>query len=95
MKRITFLAALAVTLSAAVFSSHAYADEAMSQKAVLITGTSSGIGRNATERLAAAGYLSTLVLARRRTLTNSTRSTTSWRCVWMLRSRMRSVQRLN
>ena len=56
MKRITFLAALAVTLSAAVMSSHAYADEAMSQKAVLITGASSGIGRSAAERIAAAGY---------------------------------------
>ncbi len=56
MKRITFLAALAVTLSAAVMLSPAYADEAMSQKAVLITGASSGIGRNAAERLAAAGY---------------------------------------
>ncbi len=56
MKRITFLAALAVTLSAAVMLSHVYADEAMSQKAVLITGASSGIGRNAAERLAAAGY---------------------------------------
>ena len=47
---------MAVTLSAAVMSSHAYADEAISQKAVLITGASSGIGRNAAERLAAAGY---------------------------------------
>ena len=56
MKRITFLAAMAVTLSAAVMPSHAYADEAISQKAVLITGASSGIGRNAAERLAAAGY---------------------------------------
>jgi NAD(P)-dependent dehydrogenase (short-subunit alcohol dehydrogenase family) len=56
MKRVTVLAALAVTISAAVMPSHAYADKAISQKAVLITGASSGIGRNAAERLAAAGY---------------------------------------
>ncbi len=56
MKRIVFLATLAVTLSAAVMLTPAYADEAMSQKAVLITGASSGIGRNAVEWLAAAGY---------------------------------------
>jgi len=56
MKVITLLAALAIALSASVLPSHARADEAESQKAVLITGASTGIGRNATERLAAAGY---------------------------------------
>lgn len=56
MKRIAFLAALAIMLSGSVLPSYALADEAESQKAVLITGASTGIGRNAAERLAAAGY---------------------------------------
>lgn len=56
MKQIALLAALAITLTASVLPAHASADEAESQKAVLITGASTGIGRNAAERLAAAGY---------------------------------------
>ena len=56
MKKISLLAVLAITLSASVLPSHGYADDAKSQKAVLITGASTGIGRNAAERLAAAGY---------------------------------------
>ena len=56
MKGIALLAALAITLSALIMPSTAYADEVEAQKAVLITGASTGIGRNAAERLAAAGY---------------------------------------
>jgi NAD(P)-dependent dehydrogenase (short-subunit alcohol dehydrogenase family) len=56
MKTTVLLAALAITLSTSVSAPRAYADEAESQKAVLITGASTGIGRNAAERLAAAGY---------------------------------------
>ena len=55
MRKTTWLAAIVVAVSllpsgAALGADH---DE---QKAVLVTGASSGIGRNATERLAAAGY---------------------------------------
>ncbi len=56
MKRLGLLAALAFTFSVMVFPSHVLADEVEPQKAVLITGASTGIGRNAAERLAAAGY---------------------------------------
>ncbi len=56
MKEITLLAALAIILLASVSPSTAYADEAESRKAVLITGASTGIGRHATEHLAASGY---------------------------------------
>jgi NAD(P)-dependent dehydrogenase (short-subunit alcohol dehydrogenase family) len=56
MRRKVILAALAITLSASVLPLHALANDAEAQKAVLITGASTGIGRNAAERLAAAGY---------------------------------------
>lgn len=56
MKGTAILAALAITLSASVLPLHALANDAEAQKAVLITGASTGIGRNAAERLATAGY---------------------------------------
>ncbi|MBT8065679.1 MAG: SDR family NAD(P)-dependent oxidoreductase [Gammaproteobacteria bacterium] len=56
MKRAGYLAALALTLSVFVLPSTVLAEELAPQKAVLITGASTGIGRNAAERLAAAGY---------------------------------------
>jgi len=56
MKGLALLASLAMTFSALIMSSTAYADEVEAQKAVLITGASTGIGRDAAERLAAAGY---------------------------------------
>lgn len=56
MKGTALLAALAITLLTAALPPRASADEAVSQKAVLITGASTGIGRNAAERLAAAGF---------------------------------------
>jgi NAD(P)-dependent dehydrogenase (short-subunit alcohol dehydrogenase family) len=56
MKGIALLAGLAITLSASVLPSISHADDAESQKAVLITGASTGIGRYAAERLAANGY---------------------------------------
>jgi len=56
MKGIAFLTALAVIVAVDVLPSNARADETESRKAVLITGASTGIGRNAAERLAAAGY---------------------------------------
>ena len=56
MKRAGYLAALALTLSVVVLPSTVQAAEVAPQKAVLITGASTGIGRNAAERLAAAGY---------------------------------------
>lgn len=56
MKRIALLASLAITLIAFVSPSQSRADEAELQKAVLITGASTGIGRYAAERLAAKGY---------------------------------------
>jgi len=56
MKGTALLASLAITLSALIIPSTAHADEADAQKAVLITGASTGIGRDAAERLAAAGY---------------------------------------
>ncbi len=55
MKPIALLAALAITLVVAL-PSPSHADEAEPQKAVLITGASTGIGRYAAERLAANGY---------------------------------------
>ena len=56
MKEIAVLAILAITLAASVLPSNSHADETDSQKAVLITGASTGIGRYAAERLAANGY---------------------------------------
>jgi NAD(P)-dependent dehydrogenase (short-subunit alcohol dehydrogenase family) len=56
MMKMSLLAVLAIILSASVSPQPASADESSSQKAVLITGASTGIGRNAAERLAAAGY---------------------------------------
>ncbi len=56
MKLTALLAALAITLSAFILPSLSHADEAEPQKAVLITGASTGIGRYAAERLAANGY---------------------------------------
>jgi len=52
--KMSLLAVLAIILSASVSPQPASADESSSQKAVLITGASTGIGRNAAERLAAA-----------------------------------------
>ena len=54
MKGLALLASLAITLSAQIMPSTAYADEVEVQKAVLITGASTGIGRDAAERLARA-----------------------------------------
>ena len=56
MIKATLLAILAVMLQMSVLTSQAHAEEAVARKAVLITGASSGIGRNAAEHLAAAGY---------------------------------------
>ncbi len=56
MTRTHLLAVLAVIFSALAWPQHAGADDTDPQMAVLITGASTGIGRNATERLAAAGY---------------------------------------
>jgi len=56
MTRTSLLAALAVILSASILPQHACADDTSPQMAVLITGASTGIGRNAAERLAAAGH---------------------------------------
>jgi len=56
MKRTALLAALAFTFSVFLVPSQVLADEVELQKAVLITGASTGIGRNAAERLAAANY---------------------------------------
>jgi NAD(P)-dependent dehydrogenase (short-subunit alcohol dehydrogenase family)/uncharacterized cupin superfamily protein len=50
------LAALAITLLAIVLPVQTQADEKSAQKAVLITGASTGIGRDAAEKLAADGY---------------------------------------
>ena len=56
MRGIALLTVLVVTFLTSGLSSPAHADETKAQKAVLITGASTGIGRNAAERLAAAGY---------------------------------------
>jgi NAD(P)-dependent dehydrogenase (short-subunit alcohol dehydrogenase family) len=56
MKSTALLAALAITLVAVALPSPSRAVETESQKAVLITGASTGIGRYAAERLAANGY---------------------------------------
>lgn len=56
MRRVVLLVALAVIYSVSILPIPAFADDAEAQKAVLITGASTGIGRNAAERLAAAGY---------------------------------------
>ncbi len=53
---VPFLLALTIITLVPVLSSHVSADDAKPQKAVLITGASTGIGRNAAEHLAAAGY---------------------------------------
>ena len=50
------LLATASFLAVFMTTSPAVADEAVAQKAVLVTGASSGIGRNIAERLAAEGY---------------------------------------
>jgi len=50
------LAALAITFLAIVLPVSTHAHEVSGQKAVLITGASTGIGRDAAEKLAAAGY---------------------------------------
>ena len=50
------LIATASFLALFMTTSPAVADEAVAQKAVLVTGASSGIGRNIAERLAAEGY---------------------------------------
>jgi NAD(P)-dependent dehydrogenase (short-subunit alcohol dehydrogenase family) len=56
MKKSILPVALAIILSASIVPSQACADEVEPQKAVLVTGASTGIGRNAAERLASAGY---------------------------------------
>jgi NADPH:quinone reductase-like Zn-dependent oxidoreductase len=55
MKPIAYLAALAITFAVSVLPSYVHADQAESRKALLITGASTGIGRYAAERIAAAG----------------------------------------
>jgi len=56
--KITLCILIAATwlLTLSMTASPAAADEAVAQKAVLVTGASSGIGRNIAERLAAEGY---------------------------------------
>ena len=56
MIRTILLVALTVTLLTCASPRHALADESEAQLAVLVTGASSGIGRNAAERLAAAPW---------------------------------------
>ena len=56
MLRIIKCLALVATLTLSPISDIAFADEPVAQKAVLITGASSGIGRLAAEQLAAEGY---------------------------------------
>lgn len=56
MKAFALLTTLAITFTAALLPSDSIAEEAEAQKAVLVTGASTGIGRSAAERLAAAGY---------------------------------------
>lgn len=56
MKVFALLVGLAITYAAAFLPSNSYAEEVEAQKAVLITGASTGIGRSAAERLAKAGY---------------------------------------
>jgi NAD(P)-dependent dehydrogenase (short-subunit alcohol dehydrogenase family) len=47
---------VAITLAVSVIAATAFADDVEDQKAVLITGASSGIGRATAEKLAAEGY---------------------------------------
>jgi len=56
--KITLCLSIAATwlLTLSMTASLAAADEAVAQRAVLVTGASSGIGRNIAERLAAEGY---------------------------------------
>lgn len=56
MKKIAFLALLAITYATTLLPSNSHAKETTVQKAVLITGASTGIGRYTAERLAKAGY---------------------------------------
>ena len=56
MKGLALLTTLVMTCTAALLPSNSHANEVLAQKAVLITGASTGIGRNAAERLAKAGY---------------------------------------
>ena len=95
MKHMALLAALAITLTASVLPAHASADEAESQKAVLITGASPVLAATLPNDSQRPAILSTPAPARQRTSMNSTRSITSWRYAWMSQSRMRSMQPLN
>ncbi len=56
MKGFALLAAMVITYGVALLPSNSLAEEAEAQKAVLITGATSGIGRYAAERLAQAGH---------------------------------------
>ncbi len=55
-RSIQFLAVAISLVLTLLASTYALAEEANSQKAVLVTGASSGIGRNIAERLASEGY---------------------------------------
>ena len=56
MKGFTLLASMVITYAVLLVPVISHAEEAGTQKAVLITGATSGIGRYAAERLAKAGY---------------------------------------